>query len=82
MLNRDQVMSLFRWLLSSGGAALVAHGWLTDSGAQEMLYVGMTAAALVWSQIFHSGPVKGQLVDVVKETPAIGPEVKSLLGVK
>lgn len=52
--------SMARQALAAGAGLLVAHGYATSSGAEQLIAGGMAAAAAGWSWYFHSGRAKIQ----------------------
>jgi hypothetical protein len=57
-VNDDQKKSAVRWVLTIAAGSLVSKGYLTGSGAEQFIAVGVGASSLIWSMIFHGGPTK------------------------
>ena len=67
-MNRDQVLSLLRQVLTFGSGFIVAKGWVDNETA-----VGIVGALVVlissgWSIVAHAGATKAQALDVATGT--------------
>lgn len=55
-MTQDQVLSLVRWGIATGGAYFVGKGWV-DGGTVTMISgAAATAVPLIWSMFVHAAP--------------------------
>ncbi len=53
MINRDQVLSGVRWLLTTLGSYAAGAGYLTADQATMIVGIGVSLVPLVWSFVVH-----------------------------
>lgn len=70
---------MLRWFLTMGAGALVSRGYITGSGADEIISLGLGAGAMIWGLWFHAGPTKATVTNTLK---TIAPDVAADIGVK
>lgn len=77
--NGDQAKSMLRWFLTMLAGYLVSKGYVTGSGADFLVAAGLSGGAAIWSMVFHAGPTKATLTNVVS---AVAPETAEGIGIK
>jgi len=82
--NQEQVLSALRTLLAYGAGVAVAHGWLTENTATQLVGAGVVLVPLIWGMVaqMNANKVKAAAavpgVAAVKLAPTADPSLTAV----
>lgn len=64
-MTQNQVLSLVRWVLATGGTFFVTKGWISNDMAVTLAGLAGPLVSVVWSLIVHKTSITGAAAKAV-----------------